>query len=50
MKSNENNNQKVAAVKVAVWNVQVAVFEPAMFFSRLLPTEAKYWKLKVVLN
>lgn len=50
MNYNENNKQKVAAVKVAVWNIKVAVFEPAMILSRLLPTESKYWKLKVVLN
>jgi len=50
MDNNENNNQKVAAGKVAVWNMQVAVFEPAMISSRLLPAESKYWKLKVVLN
>ena len=50
MNSNENNNQKVASGKFAVWNVQVAVFEPVMILSRLLPSETKYWKIKVVLN
>jgi hypothetical protein len=50
MNNNEDKNQKVAAGKVAVWNVQVAIFEPAMILSRLLPSESKYWKLKVVLN
>jgi len=50
MKYNENNNQKVATGKVAIWNIKVAVFEPAMISSRLLPAEKKYWKLKVVLN
>ncbi len=50
MNYKEEENQKVAAGKVAIWNIQVAVFEPAVFFSRLLPAESKYWKLKVVLN
>lgn len=50
MNNNENNNQKLAAGKVAVWNIQVAVFEPVMIFSRLLPTKSKYWNIKVVLN
>lgn len=50
MNYNEKENQKVAAGKTAIWNIKVAVFEPAMIFSRLLPAESKYWKLKVVLN
>ncbi|WP_372947396.1 hypothetical protein [Mariniphaga sp.] len=50
MNSNEKNNQKVAAIRVAVWNIQVTVFEPAMILSRLIPSESKYWKLKVMLN
>jgi hypothetical protein len=50
MNNNENNNQKIAVGKVAVWNIKVAVFEPAMILSRLMPAESKYWKLKVVLN
>jgi hypothetical protein len=50
MNNNENNNQKVAPGKVAVWNIKVEVFEPAMILSRLMPAESKYWKLKVVLN
>jgi hypothetical protein len=50
MNYSKYNNQNIAAGKVAVWNIEVAVFEPAMIFSRLLPSESKYWKLKVVLN
>ncbi|MBW6535891.1 MAG: hypothetical protein K0B11_12860 [Mariniphaga sp.] len=50
MNNNEDKNQKVVAGKVAVWNVQVAVFEPVMIFSRLIPSKSKYWKIKVVLN
>ena len=49
MNDNEDKNQKVAG-KFAVWNLKVAIFEPAMIYNRLLPTETKYWKLKVVLN
>jgi len=50
MDYNKKVNRKVAAAKVATWNIKVAVFEPAMIFSRLLPAASKYWKLKVVLN
>lgn len=50
MDYNEKENQKVAAIKVATWNIKVTVFEPAMILSRLLPAGSKYWKLKVVLN
>ncbi len=50
MNNNDNKNQKIASGKVAIWNIQVAVFKPAMILSRLLPSETSYWKLKVVLN
>jgi hypothetical protein len=50
MNYNEKENQKVEAGNAVIWNIRVRVFEQSVLFTRILPGELKYWKLKVVLN
>lgn len=45
-----NMNKRVISGKVAIWKIQVGVFDPAMLYSRELPAKFKRWKLFIVMN